>query len=209
MVIWEAVWRKRFQSVSVSHSAPSDSAASSGQQAYRAAAPCRISAITASGESGCSSPLVDGIVQPHDLRRGRVGGAAGLFMVLELTDDPVYRRIHVHDRGIPAAFASQIQLAAVLPAAAQPGHLPAAGAAEVWSQPRNGRLLSVGLLPGILFPPSFPAPLGKYPLPPVWGIPPYRCNGDFPKRRFTLCLFQSGTSRQYGIPCRFKASEMA
>ena len=72
-------------------------------------------------------------------------------MVLELTDDPVYRRIHVHDRGIPAAFASQIQLAAVLPAAAQPGHLPAAGAAEVWSQPRNGRLLSVGLLPGILF----------------------------------------------------------
>lgn len=62
-----------------------------------------------------------------------------------------YRRIHVHDRGIPAAFASQIQLAAVLPAATQPGHLPAAGAAEVWSQPRNGRLLSVGLLPGILF----------------------------------------------------------
>lgn len=96
-------------------------------------------------------PPVDGIVQPHDLRRGRVGGAAGLFMVPELTDDPVYRRIHVHDRGIPAAFASQIQLAAVLPAAAQPGHLPAAGAAEVWSQPRNGRLLSVGLLPGILF----------------------------------------------------------
>ena len=28
----------------------------SGQQSYRAAAPCRISAITASGESGCSSP---------------------------------------------------------------------------------------------------------------------------------------------------------
>lgn len=65
--------------------------------------------------------------------------------------DKPYRRIHVHDRGSPAAFASQIQLAAVLPAAAQPGHLPAAGAAEVWSQPRNGRLLSVGLLPGILF----------------------------------------------------------
>lgn len=32
-------------------------------------------------------PPVDGIVQPHDLRRGRVGGAAGLFMAPELPDD--------------------------------------------------------------------------------------------------------------------------
>ena len=50
MVIWETARWKRLQSASVRLSDGSDSADGSGQQAYRAAAPCRISAITASGE---------------------------------------------------------------------------------------------------------------------------------------------------------------